>query len=160
MSVNVQGICSVICLILFSGCLEDRDQSRPSLIPLPVVVDVKRGSFQLDSGTRIVYTSRELASTAQFASALVKPSEVFRPELHLAPDERDESNVIRLPLLEEYDGILGDEGYHLLVKKAGIFISANTAAGLFYCIQTLKNEFFWERIAVLLLPQVAIDAVI
>jgi hexosaminidase len=46
--------------------------------------------------------------------------------------------AIRLVLITSSDkNNLGDEGYHLSVKPAGILITANKPAGLFYGLQTL-----------------------
>ena len=49
--------------------------------------------------------------------------------------------AIRLSLNKQKDNIIGEEGYTLSITTNGVVIKANTAAGLFYGVQTLLQIF-------------------
>ncbi|HZK62850.1 MAG TPA: family 20 glycosylhydrolase, partial [Puia sp.] len=104
-------------------------------IPEPVSVTEKPGQFILDQKVSLQMGAQDqsLNETAQWFStelALVtgisiqeKKSGGRAIQLHLTTDE-DKNN-------------LGREGYHLTVSPSGISLSANSAAGIFYGMQTI-----------------------
>jgi hexosaminidase len=102
-----------------------------SIIPEPVSIITLNGHYKTTSPVTIA------------ASATAKPVALLLQEKlnysginsAIAPNEK--TAAIRLLLNKVADETIGKEGYQLKVTAAGVTISANDNAGLFYGIQTL-----------------------
>ncbi len=98
-----------------------------SIIPAPVSVVTKTGSFQLSDKSVIELASSDADANrvAQFLSnALATPTGYKIPVSKT-------NGTIKLVVLSAEDKSLGNEGYKLSVAENGVTLSANKAAGLF-----------------------------
>jgi len=117
----VSRLSSLLIAILFSASLLAEDVR---IIPEPVSVKAQTGHFTLTSVTNIAATVDSFASTAAWLSE----------HLHLQQGKGGKRITLTTPADRN---VLGAEGYTLSVTPSGIRISANTAAGIFYGMQTL-----------------------
>jgi hexosaminidase len=121
---------------IFITCLSfGQASTAPALIPQPVSLITKQGSFTLpkhiligapsQADVRLVttYLKNKLATSA---GSLVTVKSAFSTPV-----------TLKFVLNIKADTVLGKEGYHLWVTKKGIIIRANEATGLFYGAQTL-----------------------
>ncbi len=129
-------IISLICIIVSSVC--SIAQSGIAIIPEPVSMKTLPGQFTLPKnilveasrGSDISYVLNELENRlikSTGSKITVKASEP--------------GAAIRLRLTKMPDKTMGKEGYHLTISPKNITIEANTAAGLFYGIQTMLQLF-------------------
>lgn len=110
------------------------------IVPEPVSVTVKKGSFVLKPDTKIIYANQELKNVSDlFASMLNKPTG-FRLSVKKG-NERVIPGSILLRIYIHPDSLLGTEGYRLNVSPKEIVISANKPNGVFYGIQSLMQLF-------------------
>ena len=107
-----------------------------SIIPLPVSVATKTGSFTVNSKTTIELSSTgtDASRVARFLSQAIATPAGFKVPV---TNKRASGNVIRLSILNTPDKTLGDEGYKLSVTQNAVNLSANKPAGLFYGVQTI-----------------------
>lgn len=119
---------------------------KPAIIPQPVNVEMKAGSFALNEATRIVVSNetggdaRALAESALYLRNILAPALGF--QLSLRPAKQSfpcPGNTVEL-ILESNSG-LGEEGYRLSIDPETVSIRAASGAGLFYGIQTLRQLF-------------------
>jgi hexosaminidase len=128
-----------LAMFLFSGSsLILAAQTTPaiSLIPLPVSMVQKTGTFRITNKTTIQLASADADAkrVANFLSATIATPAGYKIPV---AGKMTAGNSIRLILLSSKDKVLGDEGYKLLVIPGVVTISANKPAGLFYGVQTL-----------------------
>lgn len=112
------------------------------IIPAPVSISVKEGYFHLNSQTAIFYPKglETWEVPAQYFMALAQPSTGF------ALEATPLKNSLTIPkpngiYFVEDKNITQPEGYKLEVRSSEIIISAATAAGAFYAVQTLRQLF-------------------
>lgn len=116
--------------------LNGYSQKTPvSIIPQPVRLETTAGKFRLGQNTAIQINSahKELKRVAVYLSA-----KLSGPTGYLMPVKIVKSfskNNIHLTLSKGNKGI--KEGYELNVTTAGVSLTANSGAGLFYGVQTL-----------------------
>jgi hexosaminidase len=110
------------------------DSSRIYLIPTPVSLVEKTGSFPLDQSVSLVLDEQgnSLSETAQwFISQLGSLTGIVLQE------RRSGKKTIHLQLLSNADkNMLGKEGYILSITPSAVLLRANTEAGMFYGLQT------------------------
>ena len=117
----------------------EKNMAEMSLIPLPESITPQDGAFRLKNRTVIAVDKddEELLSVGHYLAALLKPATGidFRVKTtsRLTP-----GGDIRLTLADN-EPDLGQEGYELEVTPRRINIRANTPAGIFYGIQTLRQ---------------------
>ncbi|MDN3670046.1 beta-N-acetylhexosaminidase [Echinicola jeungdonensis] len=120
------------------ACTSHPTITEAPLIPLPNLVKEGEGKFTLGDDTQILIqeNNKELQRMGNYLVNLVRPSTGF--ELEIVPyDTTRKSGFISLEL--ESDPKLGDEGYRLEIKPEFISLSANTPAGIFHGIQTIRQ---------------------
>ncbi len=129
----------LLAIFLFSGIsmiLFSQTATTISVIPLPVSVVQKTGSFKINNKSVIELTSTnaDAKRVANFLSqAIATPAGLKIPVVN----KLTTSNSIRLILLTSTDETLGNEGYKLSVTSNTVTVSANKPAGLFYGVQTI-----------------------
>lgn len=138
----------VLLLLLCAFQLEIKGQQTTSqrpdinILPIPVSMKVNRGHFSLDAGVSFVIPAandsiREIA--ALFAKQL---SVTTGYPFNIIQGASKQSRSIHLVINRggaEVDKVIGEEGYHLDVQPQQITIKANSAAGIFYGMNTLMQ---------------------
>ncbi|MBV4357497.1 glycoside hydrolase family 20 protein [Pinibacter aurantiacus] len=109
-------------------------QTGPSIIPRPVSMQMKDGSFVLDKDVAVYATSKEkpVQDVVRFFSNYIKQISGLSPVQNKAKTKSIQFSVIK-------DNELGEEGYKLSVKPSAIIVQANNARGLFYAVQSLMQ---------------------
>lgn len=152
-------IALLFAVALLTGCATGQKDvvtlPSPAIIPEPARLEVKDGVFQLTDQTAIALKADdELAgSTAEVLNYMLQP--VLGADLQVNMD-----NAANIILFETDPAIDHPEGYRLNVTDDQIIVSASTAAGYFYGLQTLRQ--LWEiakkeNEGKLLIPQVKIE---
>lgn len=99
------------------------------ILPTPTSYQANAGTFALNTSTRI-----------SFANDFRKEAELFNQELEVLLGKRlaiQNGNLDNGVQLKKVTG-LADEAYHLQITKDKIVLSASSATGMFYAIQSLK----------------------
>lgn len=128
----------IIALAFCIAVLYGVGQAPALLIPKPVSYEAGVGSFIITDGIQIEVAAAN-ADVKRIADSLSKKLS-FASGKKITVSSADKisnntSGIIRLSLINESS--IGSEGYKLEVTSQNITISANTAAGLFYGVQTL-----------------------
>ncbi len=105
-----------------------------SILPQPVSLEMREGSFVLKPNTAIA-TTRETRSIGEFLSRALAPTTRFVLPVRSGAGK---ANSIEIALDRSLDR-LGDEGYTLEVTPERIAIRAPKAAGAFYAVQSLRQ---------------------
>ncbi|MFX1523415.1 MAG: beta-N-acetylhexosaminidase [Promethearchaeota archaeon] len=108
------------------------------IIPEPVSYKIFKEKFFISQETTI-NTSKELLNIAVDLQELLAFSTGFNLEIK-ERSKKTAANSIDLNLEENLD-LLGSEGYILEIKPQNIIITANSSAGIFYGIQSLRQLF-------------------
>ncbi|MBS1558805.1 MAG: family 20 glycosylhydrolase [Bacteroidetes bacterium] len=101
-----------------------------SIIPQPVKLELKNGTFVIDQQTAIRYKDRNLKGAAELLSSTIRSIS----GIELNQKSTDKKLIV---LMLANDAELGNEGYKLSVKPEGVIIKANRYAGVVYGIQSL-----------------------
>lgn len=106
------------------------------LIPAPVRLERHTDRFVLNEETRIFFREGDggAEKTAAYLGEVLRPATGYA--LPAGAAAAPGSNVIGLRI---EDTGLGNEGYRLTVTKSGVMIAAESGAGLFYGVQTLRQ---------------------
>ncbi len=109
------------------------------IIPKPVSVSATNKAFVLDENTNIYVQgdSEELMTAAQYLADKLNPSTGLDVQV-ISTAEAPEAGHIFLTTSAGNDQ-LGDEGYLLEITEESAMLKANTAAGVFRGIQTLRQ---------------------
>jgi len=110
--------------------------SMQDVVPVPVTVQPSAGvTYTLPSGASI-YVDAGATAVADYLAALLRRSTGYA--LPISPP--GPADGISL-LLSGADPVVGQEGYQLDVTTAAVTIRAQTGAGLFHGVQTLRQLF-------------------
>jgi hexosaminidase len=113
-----------------------RAPSMPRIIPQPVDIQPRAGSFTIGEGTRVAARG-EAAEEARKLIDTLAPAMGFG--LSWADHDAPASDVIVLRLRDDLRDDLGEEGYRLDVTPRRVELEAAASAGLFYGIQTFRQ---------------------
>ena len=115
------------------------DLSEANLLPLPVSISVDSSSFAMDSLTSIFLEGDEAAlmPVAKYLQSMLTPATGYDFLVKKKEEMSAYGNII-LSINAQND-TLGQEGYDMKITEDVLHISANTAAGVFYGIQTLRQ---------------------
>ena len=110
-----------------------------SIIPVPVSVVQKSGSFTLPKTVKITAPdNEELNFTLSFLKQKLATATGYNVILNTG---KTVAGDVRLMLNQQKDTKLGDEGYALTVTAKKVTINANTPKGLFYGVQSFIQLF-------------------
>ncbi len=123
-----------ICLLLIFSSSSAQD-FHPALLPYPQEL-VKTGESFVIDGPLLIAIDKKSSAAMRFAGNDLR--DFLNQKLHLDLNGKAGGKSILLTL-KNRNKSLGEEGYSLEVTKEGITISANTATGIFYGVQTLKQ---------------------
>jgi hexosaminidase len=115
------------------------DLSKESIIPRPVSITATGGFFILKAGADIYIQgeSAELKQTGQYLADRLKRSTGFEIEVKSISEAPPSGNIyLTMPAAGTNTG---DEGYELTVTKNMLKLAANSPAGLFRGIQTIRQ---------------------
>lgn len=114
----------------------DSSASIISIIPQPVSIEAREGSFRLKPDTLIIAAKDKASlSTARKLSDMLRPATGFVFEVRTGAARNNSIFVEQDSTLRR----LGDEGYSLEVTPSRIEIRAPGEAGIFYAFQTLRQ---------------------
>lgn len=122
----------VILFCILSVGMAKGQQTKVSLIPRPVDLEVSEGSFLLTPGSVITFDKPEGRDVAEM---LVQKLTV--PVGYKLKAEQGKTGAVQFNLNATPDPKIGNEGYTLVSNAQGVIISANKPAGLFYGMQSL-----------------------
>jgi hexosaminidase len=127
-------------LSLLLGCcfislfsVAQKTSNNLGIIPEPVSVITRSGDFILPQ--RILIKAGNAGQVSLVSSYLQKKLSTATGRV-VKVNGPGTLAAIKLIINSKTDPELGKEGYHLVVGKKGVLISANEAAGLFYGVQT------------------------
>lgn len=134
----------MLSILLMTACTDPKpeldaptDLAAAPLIPLPATITSSGGAFFLEGPLTISLLS-ENEEVRQLADELnTVLSEYTGSNLEIAMAENTEGEGVFLEIGDTE--ALGEEGYLLKIAEERMVLSANTAAGLFYGIQTIKQ---------------------
>ena len=112
------------------------DLKPPAIIPQPVKLELKDGSFRIDSLTRIVCSppDKQTRAVAESLAVRLRTTTGF-PLRVIVGKRKPKSNIISFNRMLIKG--LPPEGYRLSVTTKDVRIAAADGAGLFYGVQTL-----------------------
>ena len=129
--------------VLVTGCAdsssEPTDLAKNSIIPKPVSVTATGESFTLTTKSDIYVmpgAPAELAFIGNYLAEKLNPSTGL--DLKVITEGCKPGRGDILLSLTEGDAELGDEGYELIITDKLITVNANTPAGVFHGIQTVR----------------------
>jgi hexosaminidase len=116
------------------------DLSKSDIIPKPVSIAATGGEFTLKAGSKIFVRGQlaDLKHIGQFLADRLKRSTGFGLDV-IATDKVPGSGNIYITLNSIPVEKLGDEGYELNITKKLVVLSANSPAGLFRGVQTIRQ---------------------
>ncbi len=132
----------LFCSLLFWFFLQNLAAQQQSgstqvyLIPEPVLLELKTGSFQIDPNTKIVLDGKD----EDHQGVPILLAQRLRTVMSYAvpvTSKKSGKSLIRFVLHASLQPKLGKEGYTLEVNPREIVITANEPNGWFYAIQTL-----------------------
>ena len=124
--------------IVFAASAQTADYG---VVPMPQRIEMQRGDpFVLDGDVQIL-VGEGLQQEASFLQVYLK--ELNGLSLPIAQKRQKKVNYIELTLSPK---VAEPEGYVLTVNKKGITIAGESAAGVFYGIQTLRKSLFADSI--------------
>lgn len=131
-------------LIILSSCADKNyDQFRNiqnskadyPIVPQPASIQILNGRFLLDGNTKI-FASKEFGQEASFLSGMLKTATTQEIDVINKNSSAGKERGIYLIL----DGnVQNEEGYYLTVDPDQIKITARSATGIFYGIQSLRQ---------------------
>ncbi len=131
---------SLLAIILISSAsLSSYAKSDPvKIIPAPLSVKVQKGEFIITAKTKVLVipSNPEALKIATFFTDRLDSVSGYMTKPHTGDVlKKSLTNVILFSIVK--DVALGEEGYRLTVDKEIVSVSANTAKGLFYGVQSL-----------------------
>ena len=125
----------IIAVTLLAACGRSVTVTQIDIIPEPVFMVQKEGSYTLDR--TVAVATQGLGQNSPTAKYIMNSLR----HAHLRPTlvAQSEENDIELIINDTVNPELGDEGYLLEVRQTGIRLSANTETGLFYAYQTFSQ---------------------
>ena len=128
-------VLTALMALLVAGCGRQVAVHQVDIVPEPVFMVQKEGTFTLHTNPKVsVLNVGQNSATVKYIMKSLRQQHL-RPKL-VAPSENYD---IELVLYDTMNVELGGEGYLLEVRQTGIRLSANTETGLLYAYQTLAQ---------------------
>ena len=108
-----------------------------SLLPAPTKIERQDGAFPLAAGTVIYTDSEQFAFSARFLGEHIGLAAGPEP-LKIEVGKPSQPGSISIRRNNGF-AAFGPEGYRLVIRRDGITVHADTAAGAFYGVQTLRQ---------------------
>ncbi len=109
-----------------------------SIIPMPRMLTMQQGTFELLPRSAIVADEKSMAVAGMLRESLM-PATGFT--LPVVAEKLDYPTVIELKIDENLLNELGKEGYKLNISADKVQLQAAADAGLFYAVQSLRQLF-------------------
>lgn len=122
------------------------------IIPQPASMNESKGSFTLSQSTKII-AGEDCHAVASLLAEYIQEAFDIEIIIESAKDEKSGGHI-QFGLVSNAD--LGEEGYELSIRQDSIRINANSHAGLFYGVQTLRQLFHTSQSPTFSLPVVSI----
>ena len=121
-------------MILALFALGSELNAQTMIIPAPVQLSNQPGSFTLQASTQIIADTKnvDIVRIASYLSARIRQSAGLELKNGSSGD-----NAITLRIAAKPNEKLAKEGYILQVTPSGVLVEGNTAAGVFYGVQSL-----------------------
>ena len=135
MNYNVRTIfhgSALILLLLIAASLQLM-AAPPTIIPAPAQIKEGSGTFTLSSNSTIYSEGADLKNVIAYLNARISPATGFT----LNTANAKATGTVHFLVNAKSDAQLGTEGYRLNVTQDNVSITANSAAGIFYGVQTL-----------------------
>lgn len=132
---NIKGFCFFVLLYLLNYSSFSQDVNRYPVIPLPVNLIPAKGSFLINSRSKIVLTDKDADLKIALAYFIELVKNATGNKLQYSSSSKKD-NTISFFIDKN---ISSEEGYTLQVTPKKITIKAKTAKGAFYAIQTLRQ---------------------
>lgn len=131
----MKNTCLLILLLAFSFL---NVQAQHNIIPEPQSYQASEGELVIEDGLELNLLSPDEKLKNQLAVFI---EQMKGTGISITQNSGDGSTVksLKVGLNEIAEDTLGEEGYHLLVEPEGITLMANTTAGTFNGLQTLKQ---------------------
>jgi hexosaminidase len=140
---------ALACLYGLPSSAQSSYTSRYPVIPYPKSLVPEKGSFVLNPRTTIVVRYAPFEKEAREIAAMIGRTTGLA--LHSSRDGRTNSVVV------SQDPAIPAEGYRLSISAQNISLSASTAAGIFYGMETMRQLLQARGKPALALPAVQID---
>ena len=134
-------VLAILCIQVSTAAKSLSDLSKNNLIPKPVSITATGGYFALKphSAIYIMGESPELKQIGLILAEKLKLATGFKIEV-ISTTKTPGTGNICLTLTEKNSGPnLGEEGYELVITKKMVLLSANTPAGVFHGVQTIRQ---------------------
>ena len=134
-------VLTILCVQVSSAAKSTSDLSKNNIIPKPVSITATGGYFALKSHSAIYVMgeSPELKQIGLMLAEKLKLSTGYKIEV-ISTTKTPGTGNICLTLSEINSGPnLGEEGYKLVITRKLVLLSANTPAGVFRGVQTIRQ---------------------
>jgi len=127
-------------LLLSLSLVAQEQLSNKALIPLPRYMVDGSGQFVFNRHTKIMVEDDRFIRPAVFLQEMFVNSGAFVLDMKISNKSPKNSVVFRNAQIDS----LGQEGYILEITPENIIIIANTGAGAYYAVQTLRQLLPWQ----------------
>lgn len=131
--------------ILITGnisCTKKAPLAKVQIIPRPLHMELKEGTFDIGPKTRWIVSSPNAAMLQGIEIVLeeIRNASTFPIELERIKTVKNGDNTLVFNINGNMDNF-GEEGYTLSITPDHIYLSSTTPAGVFYGLQTLRQLF-------------------
>ncbi|MCA0933673.1 family 20 glycosylhydrolase [Lutimonas saemankumensis] len=119
-------------LFLMSGAI----YAQHSIIPVPRSYELTEGELVIDNGLEIILMTENESLKEQVT---LFASQMKNSGIEFSVGQSEAGKTLKIGLNDTVLDTLGTEGYQLVVEDTGMLLTANTVAGTFNGLQTIKQ---------------------